>query len=406
MLEYFENLISGLEAKLAESRIDQRARKRFALEVARLGKRLYSKPGKLAWCGVVVPFDLMAAFGITSCFVEFVGAMLASTGGVAPMLGLAEENSFSTDGCSYHRAVIGAAKQGLLPAPDFFIASTAPCAGGLATLEVLARHFKRDLFVLDVPSNNSPEAVAYLAEQFKAMVEFVEDHLGEKLKPEALAQAVEYSNQTQAYLEQVNKLTEHVPTPARKKDMVNIGITSALFFGTPGGVEVAKTYRDEFQEKIKKNIAGHRQEKVRLMWLQSRIQFNNPLEKMLEEEMSAAIVFDEFNDVSWEPLDPNDPYPQMAKRVLSRCITVPVAERVRMLQDYAKRYKIDGALNPCHWGCRQGTGGRGMIQKGLGQVGIPVLNLEVDCIDPRNFAEGQLRTRLQAFVEMLAAQKE
>jgi len=30
-----------------------------------------------------------------------------------------------------------------------------------------------------------------------------------------------------------------------------------------------------------------------------------------------------------------------------------------------------------------------------------VLNLEVDCVDPRTFAEGQLRTRLEAFVEMI-----
>jgi benzoyl-CoA reductase/2-hydroxyglutaryl-CoA dehydratase subunit BcrC/BadD/HgdB len=29
------------------------------------------------------------------------------------------------------------------------------------------------------------------------------------------------------------------------------------------------------------------------------------------------------------------------------------------------------------------------------------LNLEVDCVDKRNFAEGQLRTRVEAFIEML-----
>jgi benzoyl-CoA reductase/2-hydroxyglutaryl-CoA dehydratase subunit BcrC/BadD/HgdB len=34
-------------------------------------------------------------------------------------------------------------------------------------------------------------------------------------------------------------------------------------------------------------------------------------------------------------------------------------------------------------------------------VGIPVVNLEVDCVDTRNFAEGQLKTRLEAFMEML-----
>ena len=67
----------------------------------------------------------------------------------------------------------------------------------------------------------------------------------------------------------------------------------------------------------------------------------------------------------------------------------------------AKDYKIDGAINPCHWGCRQGTGARGLISEGLKAVGVPVLNLETDCVDSRNFSEGQLRTRLEAFVEML-----
>jgi benzoyl-CoA reductase/2-hydroxyglutaryl-CoA dehydratase subunit BcrC/BadD/HgdB len=32
---------------------------------------------------------------------------------------------------------------------------------------------------------------------------------------------------------------------------------------------------------------------------------------------------------------------------------------------------------------------------------VPVLNLEVDGVDKRNFAEDQLRTHVEAFVEML-----
>jgi benzoyl-CoA reductase/2-hydroxyglutaryl-CoA dehydratase subunit BcrC/BadD/HgdB len=62
-------------------------------------------------------------------------------------------------------------------------------------------------------------------------------------------------------------------------------------------------------------------------------------------------------------------------------------------------------INPCHWGCRQGTGSRGLITQELQKAGIPVLNLEVDCVDPRNFSEGQVRTRIQAFVETILARK-
>jgi hypothetical protein len=42
-----------------------------------------------------------------------------------------------------------------------------------------------------------------------------------------------------------------------------------------------------------------------------------------------------------------------------------------------------------------------LVEAGLKRAGVPVLNLEVDCVDPRNFSEGQLRTRLQAFMELL-----
>ena len=38
---------------------------------------------------------------------------------------------------------------------------------------------------------------------------------------------------------------------------------------------------------------------------------------------------------------------------------------------------------------------------GLKEIVVPVLNLEVDGVDKRNFAEDQLRTHVEAFVEML-----
>jgi benzoyl-CoA reductase/2-hydroxyglutaryl-CoA dehydratase subunit BcrC/BadD/HgdB len=42
------------------------------------------------------------------------------------------------------------------------------------------------------------------------------------------------------------------------------------------------------------------------------------------------------------------------------------------------------------------------MAEGLKEIGVPMLNLEVDCVDARSFSEGQLRTRLEAFLEMIA----
>jgi benzoyl-CoA reductase/2-hydroxyglutaryl-CoA dehydratase subunit BcrC/BadD/HgdB len=137
------------------------------------------------------------------------------------------------------------------------------------------------------------------------------------------------------------------------------------------------------------------------MWLQNRIQFRTSLEQVLAEEFGAVVVADELNDVTWDAVDPDDPYEGIARRALSFPLMLSPQRRVEHLAEMVRRHDIDGVINPCHWGCRQGTGTRGMIQEGLRAHGVPVLNLEVDCVDQRNYSEGQLRTRLEAFVEML-----
>jgi benzoyl-CoA reductase/2-hydroxyglutaryl-CoA dehydratase subunit BcrC/BadD/HgdB len=405
MQAYFENVVQSIEAKLGAGTGDDIARRHLTLEIARLGLRLFSGKDRVAWCGVLAPFDVLNAMGVTSCFVEFVGAALAAGGAAALPLQEAEQAGYSTDGCGYHRAVTGATLQGIMPDPDFLIATSAPCTGGLAVIENLARHFRKDLFAIHVPQDRSEAGVAYLADQFRAMTDFVAGHTGEALDPARLRAAMENVNRVREILLEVYAYARTVPSPARRRDMINFGILIPLLFGTDAAVRVAEAYRDEFARKVKAGVAGIRGEQLRLLWIQNRIQFRNPVDEWLEEQFRAAIVIDELNDIDWEPIDPDDPYVGLARRALSIPLTSTAATRVRNLQRLAKLYHVDGAVNPCHWGCRQGTGIRGLVEMGLKEVGVPVLNLEVDCVDERNFAAGQVRTRIEAFMEMLLTQR-
>jgi benzoyl-CoA reductase/2-hydroxyglutaryl-CoA dehydratase subunit BcrC/BadD/HgdB len=405
MLKYFQEQAAGIEAKLAQGGLETIARKRYALEVARMGTRLYCGEQSVAWCGVIVPFDLLHAMDVTSCFVEFVGAVLASAGGVEKTLEEAESRGFSTDMCAYHRSVNGAAGLGLMPEPDFLIATTAPCSGGLSTVENLARQFNKDLFVIHVPYRNDPPSVSYLAEQIRAMTRFVAEHTGRPLDRGTLRRTMECTNRTRQLLVEVYDLARAVPTPARRNDLVNLAFIMSLLMGTGSGEELARVYRDEFARKVKAGVPGVPGERMRLLWFQNRVQFRNPLAQMLEEDFKAAVVIDELNQINWDPIDPDDPFESIAARTLASPLCGSVDRRIDDLKRLVRDYRADGVIHPCHWGCRQGTGARGMIEEGLGKEGIPVLNLEVDCIDPRNFSEGQLRTRLQAFVEMILDRK-
>jgi benzoyl-CoA reductase/2-hydroxyglutaryl-CoA dehydratase subunit BcrC/BadD/HgdB len=401
MYQYFKDMAAGIEAKILQDSNLPNPRKKYALETARLGSRLYSGNNAVAWCGLAVPFDLLNVMGITSCFVEFVGAVLAATGTADPFLEEAEQAGFVGDTCGYHRAVIGAARKNIMPEPDFLIATTCPCSGGIAIMENLADLFNKDLFVLNVPQEDSEQNVAYLANQIRDMVEFVTRHTGEPLEADKLRQAVENTNRARKIMQDVYQLAQNVPSPTDGRLLTNFGLVMPLFCGTEAAVEIAQAYKDEFTARVDNGSSGVPDEKLRLLWIQNRIQFNNPLVELLEKEYRANIVSDELNDIFWDPIDPQDPYPAMARRAIAIPLNGSIQRRIGHLQKLARTYSLDGAINPCNWGCRQGTGARGLISDGLKEIGVPVLNLEVDCVDKRNFAEGQLRTRVEAFIEML-----
>ncbi|MCP4693703.1 MAG: 2-hydroxyacyl-CoA dehydratase, partial [Desulfobacterales bacterium] len=393
--EYFDDLVSGIETKILLEPESRSPRKIYALEVAKIGQRLYSGKERVAWCGVTAPFDLLYSMGVTSCFTEFVGAMLASIGVAGEFIEAAEHDGFAGEVCGYHRSVMGAAMKGHMPDPDFLIATTCPCSGGLAVMENLARDFKKDLFVLNVPQEETKEGVDYLAEQFEHLVRFVSDHTGQPLDPARLREAVVLTNEARELLEDLFKLSQHVPSPGNARLFANFGIAMPLIMGSRGGVDVARTYLDDFAQRVENGVSGVPNERFRIMWIQNRIQFKNPLMDLLEKEHGAAVISDELNAITWDPIDPDDPYTGMARRAISNPFNGRIQSRISHLQNLARAYRIDGAINPCNWGCRQGAGARGLIARGLKEIDVPVLNLEVDCVDARSFSEGQLATRIE-----------
>ena len=405
MRAYFDSLASHLSGQIAAHPAQPQARRRFSLEIARLGQRLFSASDTVAWCGVPVPFDLLNAMDVNSCFGEFVGAMMASAGAAPAMLRSAEDAGWFTDSCAYHRAIAGAAIQGVMPAPHFLVGATTPCSGGLAALENLARHFRKDLFVLHFPYDCGERGARDLAGQLEEMTAFVAAHTGRPLDPLRLRAAVEKGNDARAAMIDVYRLAARKPSPLRSHDLKDFGIVMPLFFGTDAAVDVARAYVDELSARAAAP-ANPSAERLRLLWIQNRVQFKNALTQIMEDEYHAKVVVDELNDVNWAPIDPDEPFLGMARRMLAIPLHGSIARRVEHLGRLAKEYAIDGAIHPCHWGCRQGTGAKGLIQQGLRDLGVPMLGLEVDCVDPRNFSEGQLRTRLEAFFEMLDRQQQ
>jgi benzoyl-CoA reductase/2-hydroxyglutaryl-CoA dehydratase subunit BcrC/BadD/HgdB len=272
----------------------------------------------------------------------------------------------------------------------------------VAVLENLAGRYGKNMFTLHIPQDESGNHVKNLAGQIRDLSKFVERETGCAADPEKLRKAVENTNDIRRIMAEIYDLARTVPTPLNSRDLANFGIVMALFLGTDAGVSVAEAFREDLRNRVDRGESGVPGEKFRLLWIQNRIQFKHPLETLLAEDYKAVVAVDELNDITWEPIDPDDMFGGMARRSISIPFNGTLEKRVDHLRKLALDYKIDGAINPCNWGCRQGAGARGLIEKGLKDIGVPVLNLEVDCVDSRKFTEGQFRTRIEAFMEMMS----
>jgi benzoyl-CoA reductase/2-hydroxyglutaryl-CoA dehydratase subunit BcrC/BadD/HgdB len=394
---YFFQLEDALKLKL-ETKFTPR--RKFVYEIARIGSRIFDKNWSIGWTTVFVPYEILNSMNISGMFVEFFGAMFSGAGISRKYFELAESKGYSTDSCSYHRTIIGAAMDGLLPEPDLLIGASIPCNGGVKALKRIGEIFDKDVFILNIPIEDTPKALDYLTEQYEQMIDYIEERTGRKLDYQKLKQSIKYNNDARRYLIEINELCKHVPSPSISNDLKNF-IMYILLMGTKEGVEVAKGYRDEFQYRIDNNNFGLKEEKFRLLWIQNRIQFKTDLIEALEENYGANVVIDELNHIWWEPLDEGDPLRSLAYRMMTHPLVGPADRRLKVLTQLATEYKVDGAINPAHWGCRQSAGARVLFKDALQKVGVPLIHLDVDCVDQRNYSHGQVLTRLEAFMEML-----
>jgi len=95
----------------------------------------------------------------------------------------------------------------------------------------------------------------------------------------------------------------------------------------------------------------------------------------------------------------------MAERLLKNSFNGGGENRAERCTAMARELKADAAIYFCHWGCKQTLGNAQLIREHLEAEGIPVLVLDGDGCDRKNINDGQMTTRLQAFLEMLEANR-
>ena len=84
----------------------------------------------------------------------------------------------------------------------------------------------------------------------------------------------------------------------------------------------------------------------------------------------------------------------------------PFENKVKSIESIVKELNPDAVINFCHWGCKQASGGNMLLKESMNKLNIPMLTLDGDAVDRRNSHDGQIKTRFEAFLELINQEDE
>ncbi|WP_297632883.1 2-hydroxyacyl-CoA dehydratase family protein [uncultured Clostridium sp.] len=352
---------------------------------------------KTAFINVFTPGEFLHAFDLHPQLIEAFSSYISGTRCEDALIDVAESNGIADSLCSYHKTFIGGAISKVLEKPRFAITTSTACDGNINTFKLVASLYNIDTFVIDVPYDYSERGVDYVEEQLHDMVKFMEEHLGEKLNHEKLKKIVQRENESlRCYKEYLKLLGEKYFPNSLTIEMFKVFVTHPFI----GREDTLKFYQ-MLLEDIKKY--PYKEPKKKILWAHLLPFYSQSLRAYLDKNEDYQLLMSDMNADNLDYLDENDIYKSIAKKIILNTYNGPYERRGNNILKLAKELKADGVVNFCHWGCKQSSGGSLILKEILSKNDIPMLSIDGDAVDRRNSQEGQNKTRLEAFFEMLDA---
>ena len=353
-----------------------------------------NNPRKAALVNLFMPCELLHAMNVYPMCAEGLSAFLSASKSDIACLQKADEMGIPDTYCSFHKILLGALYTNLIKLPKFITATNIVCDANFSTFNAISERYQIPKFLIDVPKENTGDAVSYVAEQLIELVSFMEDLLKSKLNAERLTKAISNTNRSVAAHERFLTAleTRYMPTTATL-EMYRL-LTSHILLGTD---EIT-----EFYDRLALDAIGcDKTSKKRILWCHVMPFGLELMETSFFSIGSFELLPTDLHYDSMKQLNPEDPLHSLANRLVTNHFNGKVDKRIDALLTMATRLHADGVIIFCHWGCKSSNGNAFLIRDAIQSEKIPVLVLDGDACDQRNMSEGQFTTRLQAFFEVL-----
>ncbi len=344
------------------------------------------------------PGELLAAFDVAQFDFEFAAAMFGLSGSAVPRLTEAEGRGCPMDMCSLHRLALGGVFRDEFPKPDLLITTSYYCDQKTKTNDIVARLYGAEPLLLEAPSAVTADSVRYVGKQLRQIAERIADVAGQRFDEDRLREAVRSSNRARRSHLKLLELLKHRPAPWSDVVLIVYSIQARQWAGTPLLERLNQAFVRDMEQRIA--TAQLDPERHRVFWFAwVPVYATNIFEVFNAHHVSVPSC--ETLKVHWDEIDEQNPFEGLALKCLKNPFVGPHTRRVEGLATTMDEYQIDGALLFATPACRHANGAYRLLQDSLAAIGVPLLTLDMDIGDGREYSPEQVRTRLEGFIEVL-----
>jgi len=363
-----------------------------AMDKVRRGLR---DPERSCWTNIFAPVEILECFGLNCLSMECLSSFMSGFKIEDYLINEAESTGIAPTMCSYHKNFIGGVDSGILPKAAAAVTTSMVCDGNISTFRHMELKHGVKCFVIDIPYAWSPEAEKYVVDQLKELISLMERRTGKKFDIDELRETLRRENKSRAYYSEFLKEIKHRYYPKTMTLDLFMLFATHLDIGTQENMEFFRYLRSDIRKYPERQGKG-------IFWVHLMPYYQKTLQSYFNYQEQYYVQAIDMNLDYMKKLDPEHPLEALARKMILNIYNGPYERKAKHIANLVRSFESDAVINFCHWGCKQSSGGAMLLREEMQKMGVPILILDGDALDRRNSHDGQIKTRLEAFLEMIS----
>lgn len=262
----------------------------------------------------------------------------------------------------------------------------------------------KDTYVMQLPHSKNNFSMALWKNELVELVKKLEEKFNVEITEDKIKNAIKLCNEERKAVKEFFNLAKLNPSPIKGSDMHEALNSSNFKFDKKIYIDEIKSLTNSLKEKYNKGETPFKKGTPRILITGCPTGgLVDKIVKQLEDVGSSVVCFENcVGTKNFEMLvDENkEPIDAIAERYLNiPCsIMTPNDDRMNRIKEYIKDYSVDGVVDVTLTACHTYAIETEKVRRTVESCGKSYLAIETNY---SNSDAGQLRTRLEAFVEML-----